>query len=211
MRQITLNNALKEKNVWFRVTPEQAILTAKLRNFTEFLSAKIITLFEYNCNYLSTEVQVQEFLKSYSFKYEQIQIIDEVPFKTQKEVWEFLVSNEGNVVEHTFDGTKLTLVNGELFNIGMQSKCRLSLIVPYEWKPSSELYKPKPKEWWELNGNKPTLCWYFDYKEDDDKSVGLCTHTSGEFKAQTSSFLWKYAVPLTAEELAMYSFKPLED
>lgn len=215
MRQMTLNNALNEQNVWFRVTPEQAILTAKLRNFTGFLSAKIITLFEYNCNYLSTEVQVQEFLKSYSFKYEQIQIIDEVPFKTQKEAWEFLVSNEGNVVEHTLDGTKLTLVNSELFNIGMQSKCYVSLIVPSMWKPSSELYKPKPKEWWELSGNKPTLCWYSDDLEHikaKTTGIGLCVKKDNYFYNTYNPILrWKYAVPLTLEEFHKFAFKPLEN
>lgn len=44
MRQITLNNTLKEKNVWFRVTPEQGIkhkliscigLNRKQRKFAE--------------------------------------------------------------------------------------------------------------------------------------------------------------------------------
>lgn len=216
MRQMTLNNALNEKNVWFRVTPEQANNTATILKLELSQAIAVELTSDGDAGYWASEETLSRFIDSFLYKRsEQIQIIEEVPFKTQKEAWEFLVSNEGNVVEHTLDGTKLTLVNGELFNIGMQSKCYVSLIAPSVWKPSSELYKPKPKEWWELNGNKPTFCWYGDNLERikaKTAGIGLCVKKDNYFyNTYNPTFRWRYAVPLTLEEFHKFAFKPLEN
>lgn len=211
MRQMTLNNALKEENVWFRITPEQAQQVATILNNKLFADALAININKYPSGWLWEE-SIQDANLS---EYEQIQIINEVPFKTQKEVWEFLISNDGNVVEHFCDDRKLTLVNGELFNITDQCKSHLSLREPSVWKPSSELYKPKPKEWWELNGNKPTFCWYGDDLERikaKTAGIGLCVKKDNYFyNTYNPTFRWKYAVPLTLEEFHEFAFKPLEN
>ena len=148
---------------------------------------------------------------------EEIQIIDEVPFKTQKEVWEFLVSNEGNVVEHTVDGRKLTMVDGRLTAISdalppSGNYSAINFTVPELWKPSSELYK-KQKEWWELNGNKPTLCWYGDVLNSKGKYnyFGVVIRDLNRFRVINESVTWKYAIPLTKEEIEEITFKPLEN
>lgn len=223
MRQMTLNNALNEQNVWFKVTPEQAIqinTNSKNKHNITFVivTNQIITFHKYDENSFLTFLEHQ-----YKNSLEQIQIIDEVPFKTQKEVWEFLVSNDGNVVEHTLDGRKLTMVDGRLTVISdalppSGNYSAINFTVPELWRPSSELYKPKLKEWWELNGNKPTLCWYGDdlpINRDVCTGVGLVVHTCTNENFQFSNLLqrnnWKYAIPLTREEIEEFIFKPLEN
>lgn len=228
MRQITLNNALKEKNVWFRVTPEQALQTQHLAANLDYSPEIVESISDIVAlGLINNPTRIgfcfsNEFLSNFMEKVvipntlEQIQIIDEVPFKTQKEVWEFLVSNEGNVVEHTLDGRSFSFVNGELRDITNPTHLPyLNLKEPKLWKPSSELYKPKSKEWWELNGNKPTLCWYSDDLEHikaKTAGIGLCVKKDNYFYNTYNPILrWKYAVPLTLEEFHKFAFKPLEN
>lgn len=218
MRIMTLNNALKERNVWFRVTPEQAKQVSKLLN-RDVKNVRAVTLAKSN-NTFGFWSSESGLLRCYIHlaSLEQIQIVDEVPFKTQKEVLEFLVSNAGNTVEHIEDGRKLTFINSQLMNVADIDdihKYLTNFMDSHVWKPSTKLYRPEPKEWWELNGNKPALCRYSDsYTRVMTKqaSIGICQREKDYFiEAADPSCAWNYAVPLTEEELKEFSFKPLEN
>lgn len=232
MRQMTLNNALKEQNVWFRVTPEQASQLKTLTHNLDYSPEIVETISDVIALGISSnstrigfcfyEEAFNKFIENIVIQHslEQIQIIDEVPFKTQKEVWEFLVSNEGNVIEHIRDNSEYSLIDGMLYNIADNQKVTLALYIPNAWKPSTKLYHLKQKEWWELNGNKPTLCWYGDDLKNNGKPryIGVCQRCGDKFvevfPAITycfKSLTWTYAIPLTREEIEEFIFKPLEN
>jgi hypothetical protein len=130
-------------------------------------------------------------------------------FKTQKNIWNFLTSKEGAVVEHVTDSRKFTLKEGNIFSVTYDKFQDIPFRTPTKWKPSKEIYVEK-KEWWEVNRNKPTICWYGDILEVDGKPkmLGFIIKEElvGGFKTvfrdgSSGTCTWKYAVPVTEQEL----------
>jgi hypothetical protein len=206
MRVLTLNNALNQNNVWFEVTPEQS-----LQIFPDNKKIYCVLIEDNKKDYRYTQEGIKEYIQNHVL--EQLQIIDEIPFKTQKEVWEFLISNEGNVVECIGYNETLSILGGKLWDIKNNRSSNISFMEPTVWKPSSELYKPKQKEWWELNDNKPTLCWYGDVLNNEGKYnyCGIVVKDSYGFRDVNENDIWTFAIPLTKEEIEEFIFKPLED
>jgi hypothetical protein len=155
--------------------------------------------------------------KSWTHAYKVKLYKEDSPFKTQKNIWDFLTSKEGAVVEHVTDSRKFTLKEGNIFSVTYNKFQDIPFYVPTVWRLSREIYIEK-KEWWEVNGNKPTICWYGDSLENDGKPkfLGLVRRVIGksydgfETIDRNGNILihsWKYAVPVTEQELKDYFFQ----
>ena len=121
--------------------------------------------------------------------------VEEV-FKTQQEIWKYLSESD----EHSVTDGKDTIVH---FKNGSLSSC-LSFTIPENWKPFTP---PKPKEWWELvpEGTE-VLCWYGDIlseKTGKPPLFGKVYHSNDRFTTG-SCLTWKYAIPVTLEEIKQY-------
>ncbi len=210
MRILTIKNALKEKKVWFRVTPEQTVAINKSLG-TSWCNAIAVATSIGACNekliysFWIKEKGLLESLETNFQGLEEIKIIDCVPFKTQKEVWGFLVSNEGNTVEHINSKECLmTFKVGMLYDLQQAELSFECFDDPNYWKPSNYLYKPK--EWWEDRINTGTLCWYGDTLLDDKPTIlGVITpsrNSSGKVDFTSGGInSWRYAVPATEEDI----------
>ena len=125
-------------------------------------------------------------------------------FKNVAEIYAYLLSFEGAVIVSTNGFDKLTLVEGNLFNLTINCKDYSSFRDADNWKPYI-----RSKEWWELRGDKPTLCWYGDYITEATglpQHIGFIVKTSLGFQTagcalQTNAITWGIAIPVNLGNL----------
>lgn len=135
---------------------------------------------------------------------EAVKVIEPVVFKTQQDIWKYLSESEEHKVTFTDNGDTVGFKDGVLYTYPDGYVAHHSFNIPKNWKPYS-----KKKDWWELNGNMPTACWYGDgLNEETGKPVllGFITRDleNSCFRLSQGGCSWRFAVPLTEEEFKEY-------
>ena len=100
----------------------------------------------------------------------------------------------GDIFE--IDGKEYTCINIYFVVGGLKRSARLVL-------------KEKKKEWWEDIPEHGYLCKVWDQgcKEEDKSVEFVVDHNDGPFHyISETGVLWEYAVPLTQEEVAKYTY-----
>lgn len=133
---------------------------------------------------------------------------NEIEFKTQRDIWNHLSESEDHKVIYEDERTIIGFKNGKLHNYIDYRDIYCNFGNPEFWKP----YTEQKKQWWELNGNKPTACWYGDFLNEE---TGKPTHLGFVIRdidnhffklANIGSCAWRYAIPLTDEEIDQFVF-----
>lgn len=131
-------------------------------------------------------------------------------FKTQQEIWEYLVASEGNkVVDIKYGSTIIGFKDGKQFAYkGIFNDFTFDAVTL--WKPYVE---PPAKKWWELNNNKPTLCYYGDYFNESGTLpfIGVVVRQGAMFRLTTGTVTWEHAIPVPKEEAHKFIFGEQDD
>lgn len=131
-------------------------------------------------------------------------------FSSQKEIWKYLVEEEGRKVFHIGKENQLVgFKEGELWNFKEDRKSHIDFVYSSKWK----LYVEKP--WYENIPEQGVLCWI----GDDETSVltkklinivvSYTIHNSFPYTLK-SGCTYKFAIPLTKEEVENLIWKKKE-
>lgn len=120
-------------------------------------------------------------------------------FKTQQEIWKYLSEQEGRRVISSESNNIIGFQNGELVSYA-SDRTDESFQVPSSWRPA--------KEWWELNGNKPTLCYFGDAFTEDGTLpyTDIIIREDNTFTRPSGTVNWRYAIPVPKEEALKFIF-----
>jgi len=124
MRQLTLEQALEEDKVIFKVTPEQATLASTILAYGFKFAAIIVSNSPYSGrpSYWESEEHFAERTKSDYEDYEEVAIVgdkvelsqENIVFKTQQEIWAYLSATEEHKVIHINECVIMGFKDGKL-------------------------------------------------------------------------------------------------
>jgi len=223
MRQLTLEQALKEDKVIFKVTQEQATKAASILSSDGFKYAAVIV-----CNspysgrpaYWQSEEDFEAHIKSDYESYEEVAIVatdielwqEEIVFQTQQDIWAYLSATEEHKVIHIAEHCVVGFKDGKLHDYKSIDDIWV-FADPSFWKPYIESVK---KEWGEqVPEGKPVLCWYGDNLFEDGKpiNIGLISRAAGKFRTGLTGggSEWEFAIPVTPNEVKQYLLENILD
>ena len=142
-------------------------------------------------------------IRYWSSDFEEIELVEDATFTNTQDLWKHLIA--GGAIQHTI--TKEYIVKLEDGNLTPKGSFNFNTH-PHQWHPHI-----KPKEWYEID-NKFTVCWVSNIcvkpSIENHKTVAIVKY-NGElgdnFMCTTMSVTYKFATPLTKEEIQAYLYR----
>lgn len=149
---------------------------------------------------------------SYLRNTQEFELVEIPDFKTQAEIWEYLLSGGAVVHENPLD-SYYKIADGAVryFNINNNTlACEGTAIQDFSDYGLFRKFTPKvKKEWWENIPEKGILCWVWNDPTYRcvDVIISLCTKGPKQEYNGKNGLIWKNAEPMTQQDFEEYMYK----